>query len=194
MILSYEAVLRAQGVPLDRSDRPGLSDAEMRETLAPIGLSLPLEGRAWWGWHDGSPGEGDGKLIAPPGDRFLSLSEAIDCYREFRGIVERSVEPDIPALADPDDRWHPACLPIRGRQLPVVIDCSVAESEPTPLRRIDLQDVEGSPRPRAQSLGQMVGWWIDAIDRGAWQWDAVRGEWTVDNELMADEYRMNPLV
>jgi hypothetical protein len=83
---------------------------------------------------------------------------------------------------------------IRGPQLPVVIDCSVPEGQPTPLRFIDLQDVEGSPRPRAQSLGQMVSWWIRALDSGGWHWDAAGSEWKIHRELMDDDYRMSPLV
>jgi hypothetical protein len=191
MLQAYEERLRTIGVPIN-DWTPGLTDEQMRETLAPLGLRLPAEGRTWWGWHDGSPGYGDSKLIAPPGERFLTLAEAVETYREYRKIVEELVEPDIPELANPDDRWSPSWLPIRGPQLPVVIDCSVGEG-PTPLRRIDLQDVEDSPRPRAQSLGQMVTWWIAALDSGAWRWDAERAEWSVNRELLEDGSRNNPL-
>ena len=194
MLKAYEQRLRALGVPVDEWKRPGLGDEEMREMLAPLGLRLPVEGRLWWGWHDGAPGSDYHKLIAPPGEKFLSLAEAVETYREFRAIVLKHVEPDIPALANPDDRWDPAWLPIRGPQLPLVIDCSVPEGQPTPLRRIDLQDIEGSPRPRGQSLGEMVSWWMSAIDAGAWRWDRVNAKWEVERELIDEAYRINPLV
>lgn len=190
----YEGRLRAQGVPIDGWHEPGLTDDDMSEALAPLGLSLPLEGRVWWSWHNGVPGRGKAKLVAPSGDKFLSLAEAIETYKEFRAIVQELVEPDIPLLADPDYRWNPAWLPIRGPQLPVVIDCSVPESQPTPLRFIDLQDVEGSPKPRAQSLGQMLSWWIEAIDCGAWRWNRERSQWDRHDELLPSALRANPLV
>jgi hypothetical protein len=194
MLRTYESRLRTQGVPVDEWRKPGLTDDEMSDALAPLGLGLPMEGRVWWGWHNGAPGYGKGKLVAPSGDKFLSLAEAVETYREFRTIVQGLVEPDIPLLADPDYRWNPAWLPIRGPQLPVVIDCSVPEGQPTPLRFIDLQDVEGSPKPRAQSLGQMVSWWIEAIDCGAWRWNPASNQWDTHDELLPRELRTNPLV
>jgi hypothetical protein len=41
------------GAPIVDHLQPGLSDEQMDELTAPLGLSLPVEARRWWGWHDG---------------------------------------------------------------------------------------------------------------------------------------------
>lgn len=189
----YEDQLRAQGVPVDEWKCPGLTSDQADEVLAPLGLRLPSEGRAWWRWHDGPTPEGRGLLFGP-GKFCVSLEKAVEIYREFRAIVARAVEPDNPPLDDADYRWNPAWLPIDGPQLPTVIDCSVPEGEPTPLRFIDLADVEESPKPRAQSLGQMVTWWITALESGVWQWDRNARAWERHRELLDDEIRRSPLL
>ncbi len=193
MLTDYEARLKALGVPLDGLAR-GVASEEMATTLAPLGLTLPGEARVWWGRHNGSPGDYRSKPYAPPGEKFLSLSEAVETFNEYRGIVMELVEPDVPELANPDDRWHPAWLPIRGPQLPLVVDCSVSKDAPTPLRFVSMEDSDGSRRIRARSLGEMVQWWMEAIDAGAWRWDLASAEWVVDRELLPEARRMSPLL
>jgi cell wall assembly regulator SMI1 len=193
LMQAYEDQLRTQGVPVNEWKRPGLTGDQADEILAPLGLRLPVEGRAWWGWHDGPTPEGRALLFGP-WKYCVSLVKAVEIYREFRGIVEAGVEPDNPPLDDPDYRWNPAWLPIDGPQLPTVIDCSVPEGEPTPLRFIDLADVEESPKPRAQSLGQMVSWWIAALETGAWKWDRQSETWERDRDRLDETIRMSPLL
>jgi hypothetical protein len=193
MLNTYEERLRAQGLPVDRWLKPGLTDREMDETLEPLGLSLPAEGRVWWRWHGGETSEGRDKVIGP-WKSFLSLVESVEVYREFRSMAEGLVVPDLPPLDDPDFRWNPAWLPISGPQHPCVIDCSVPGGEPTPVRFIDWQNVDGFFLPRAESFGQMVSWWIDAIDCGAWRWDPARNRWDTHDDLLDRELRANPLM
>jgi hypothetical protein len=193
MLHAYEERLGSQGVPVEQWTRPGLGSEEMEETLASLGLSLPIEGRVWWGWHDGATREGQDKVVGP-WRSFLSLAEAVKVAQEFRLMAEELVEPDTPPLDDPDFRWNPAWLPIKGPQLPFVIDCSVADGAPTPIRFIDWQNVDGFFKPRAESLGQMVSWWIEAIDCGARRWDPERNQWDMHDELLEWELRTNPLV
>ncbi len=125
---------------------------------------------------------------------FLSLADAVEQYRKCRTSAELLVVPNLPPLDDPDYRWNPAWLPVTGPQLPIVIDCSVAEGEPTPIRFIDWQNVDGFFKPRAESLGQMVSWWIEAIDCGAWRWNPERNRWDTHNELLPSELSTNPLL
>jgi hypothetical protein len=109
----------------------------MSDILADLGLTLPREALAWWGWHDGSPGEIDPPAVGPPGDRFVSLTEAVKTYREFREMAESLVEPESPALADVEERWNRSWLPIRGAQLPVdtalFSGCGCADAGPAHL-------------------------------------------------------------
>jgi hypothetical protein len=193
MLYAYEERLRTQGLPVGRWLKPGLTDEEMDEIVAPLGLSLPTEGRVWWGWHDGETVEGRDKVIRP-WRSFLSLAESVRVYRELRSMAEELVEPDIPPLDDADYRWNPTWLPITGIQLPFVIDCSVAEGEPTPIRCIDWQDVDGFFEPRAGSFGQMIIWWMSAIDSGAWRWNPERNQWDIRRELFEPALKANLLV
>jgi cell wall assembly regulator SMI1 len=194
MLQSFEDRVRGQGLPVDRWVNPGLTIDAMEEILAPFGLCLPVEGRVWWGWHDGSAYEGWGKLLGP-GNSCLSLGESVKKYRQCRASAEELVVPSLPPLDDPDFRWNPAWLPICGDPgHPIVIDCSVGEGEPTPIRFIDWQNVDGFFKPRAGSLGQMVSWWIRAIDSGAWRWNPERDRWDRHDELRDEEFRYSPLL
>jgi hypothetical protein len=194
LLSTYEERLRAQGVPVDGWTRPGLTTDEMRETLSPLGLRLPIEGSVWWAWRDGGEREGREHVLGPYKD-FLSLSEAVKRHQDFRAIAEEQVEPDFPPFDDPDYQWNPAWLPISGDPShPVVIDCSVAEGMPTPLRVIDWEDIDGFFKPRAESLGQLVSWYMKAMDAGAWRWSPERRQWDVRRELLDDELRMTPLL
>lgn len=190
----FERRVRQQGVPVDEWVNPGLAAETIRERLASIDLSLPVEGRVWWEWHDGSDYGGWDKVIGP-GSGHLSLSDAIAKYRQKRQAAYKTADPDALPFGDPDYAWKPSWFPICGEpSYPIVIDCSVPEGAPTPIRLIDWQNVEGFFKLRARSLGEMVGWWIRAIDSGAWQWDAEGRRWTRHDELRDEEFRNNPVV
>jgi hypothetical protein len=193
MLSALEERLRAQDAPVVHSMRPGLTEPEINKVLAPLGLRLPIEARLWWGWHDGAKYPRH-ELI--PGQPFLSLAEAVDSYLLGRTIAKQVAEPDLlPPMNDPDFRWNPAWLPITGdRGHPTVIDCSVAEGEPTPLRVIDGQDVDGFFKPKAPSLGQMVTWWIQTLDEGICRWDRQNQRWENHWERLDDERRISCLV
>jgi cell wall assembly regulator SMI1 len=194
MLKSYEERLRRQGLGVDQWTRLGITTDVMEEILAPLGLRLPIEARVWWEWHDGSTYGGWEKVLGP-GNVCLSLEESVKKYQQCRIEAEELVVPDCPPLDDPDFRWNPAWLPVCGDPgHPVVIDCSVAEGEPTPIRFIDWQNVDGFFKPRAVSFGQMVSWWIRAIDSGAWRWNPERDRWDRHDELRDDEFKNNPLV
>jgi len=144
MMADYEQQLRAQGVPVDDWRMPGATDEEMDRALAPLGLKLPIEGRIWWGWHNGARAEGRERLYGPR-HNCLSLDGAVAQYRQSRGIAERVADDEREApLNDPDHAWRPAWLPIEGPGQPIVIDCGVAAYQPTPVRFF---------KPRASSLG-----------------------------------------
>jgi hypothetical protein len=193
LIAAYEARLRDLAVPLEEWDTPGLTDDEMKDTVASLSLRLPQEARIWWGWHNGSPGYGLAKIAVPVGDKLLSLTEAVEVHKECRDLAVRLVEPDMPELANPDDRWSASWLPITGPQTPTVIDCSHPELPITPVRSINFQYVEASKDVGAASLGQMVTWWIGAIDTGAWQWDRSQHKWRVEPHLLDPDFKMSAL-
>jgi cell wall assembly regulator SMI1 len=190
LLSAFEERLRSQGLPVDEWARPGLKIDEMEELLAPLGLTLPVEVSIWWQWHDGATRPGRERVFGPK--ELLSLGEAVDAYRQLRLIADdtAAVWPE----GDSDYLWDPAWLPIKGLQLPIVVDCSVPDGQPTPMRFIDWQDLDGFSEPRAGSFGQMVSWWVEAIDCGAWRWNSERNQWDRHDEALEWRLRTNPLV
>ena len=193
MLREYDAQLRKTGVPVDEWARPGLSEEEMRDALEPLELDLPLEARIWWGWRNGEEDAAERRLWRPY-DRGLSLDAAIAQYHQSRLVAKNSAEKWDDK--EQDDIWHPAWFPlVKGDGAPVtVIDCSVPQGEPTPITFHDWESLHTPTFPSARSLGEMIGWWIDALARGAWVFDAATGKWAENVELMAEEYRFNSLM
>jgi hypothetical protein len=64
--------------------------------------------------------------------------------------------------------------------------CGCSEGAPTPIRHVDHEFFDRSRTPVADSLGTVVTWWIDALDRGAWTYDRGRGYWEEIPERLAD--------
>lgn len=52
-LVALEARWRHHQTPILGKLRPGLSDGEMDDLVAPIGYTLDEEQRAWWSWSDG---------------------------------------------------------------------------------------------------------------------------------------------
>jgi hypothetical protein len=59
---------------------------------------------------------------------------------------------------------------------------------------VDWEDLHTPTLPSARSLGEMIGWWADALARGAWTFDVSTGAWAEDVERMGEGYRFNPLM
>jgi hypothetical protein len=193
MLHKYDARLCETGVPVDDWARPGLSEREMDEMLAPLGLTLPAEARLWWMWRNGEEESAERRLWRP-WRRGLSLDGAIAQYRLSRLVAKNSAEKWDDK--ERDDIWHPAWFPIvQGDGAPVtVIDCSVPKGAPTPITFVDWEALHTPTLPSARSLGEMISWWIDALSRGGWSFDAATGKWAEDVERQAEEYRFNPLM
>jgi hypothetical protein len=192
LMMRYESALRGQTVPVDEWRKPPLADGERAHMLAKLGLDLPIEGEVWWGWHDGAIGDGRRKLFGPY-QECLSLEGAVAQFRQSRSIAERIAADSPPPLDDPDRAWDPAWLPIKGEGHPVVIDCSVGPGQPSPVRFIDWQNVDGFRIPQALSLGRMILWWIEALESGAWRWDNNETAWRVEEDLLDPNFRATDL-
>ncbi|HEY7933172.1 MAG TPA: SMI1/KNR4 family protein [Solirubrobacteraceae bacterium] len=193
MLDVYEELLRAQGVPVDEWLNPGLTKEEMDTKAASIGLTLPTEARVWWEWHDGESRDSRESALGPF-KPFLPLDVAIEQYMMSRDVAMKAAEPDNPPLDDPDFLWPPVWLPIGGDGgHPVVIDCSVAEGEPTPLWAVMwAAAVEDRAELASPSLGQMVAWRIEALENGAWKWDPETSYWEEENrDLLPQALRLH---
>ncbi len=181
LLLELEQRWRSQRAPLLTRLRPGLADAEIDRLSARVDLRLPDEARVWWGWHDGVPVEhfGVARELGPQLP-YLPLAEALELY-EHRRSLARTAGPlgDQTELGDPDYWWDPSWLPITesGNGTVVTCDCSVGPGDPTPVRAIFWGDMSEARTPATRSFGQLVEWWIDALDAGAWHYDEAIGRW-----------------
>jgi hypothetical protein len=87
----YDARLREAGVPVDEWALPGLSDEQIREALAGLGLALPAEARVWWAWRNGERETADRQLWRP-WRRGLPLEQAVAQYRQSRAVAKQGAE------------------------------------------------------------------------------------------------------
>jgi len=181
LLARLEAAWAAQGAPALALLAPGLTDDEMSEIVSPLGLHLPLEARIWWGWHDGAHwrpnNERTPERALGPSLQYMPLRDAVEDYLMDRQIF-REVE------GDPEPFRPAAYFPITRGTGPILCDCSVSEGAPTPIYYAHTHDStpENMQTPIVRSFGEMVSWWIDALEDGIWRWDSSRESWTYSSE------------
>jgi cell wall assembly regulator SMI1 len=178
-----ESLWREQGAPLVDHLQPGMPSDQAARLVEPCGLRLPSEAALWWEWRDGVPSERP-REMGGPAFFFLPLAEAVEQYGASRRVAHTAARDENEA----DRLWDPAWLPITmaGYGAVVACDCSVAHDEPTPIRVVDWAHNERSNVPVAESFGEMVGWWIEAIESGAWRYDSGLGRWEIDHSRLRD--------
>jgi len=192
LLSRLEGRWRSQDAPLLASLQAGLDDDQIAEAVRPLGLRLPVEARIWWRWHDGVPVEAirftTERTVGPRLD-YLPLAEAVRTYRTMVELARKAVEAPagLPAhMAEATYWWHPTWFPIAptGAGGVLACDCSVEEGEPTPIHFVDWGKNESFFEPAAASFGEMVGWWIEAFDIGAWNYDPKYERWHYRWELL----------
>lgn len=157
--------------------------------MAPLGLRLPAEARTWWAWHDGA--EPDPAAVSRqlgPGQEYLSLREAVRLYQDEREMFTH--DPFVRELR-PADRF-----PIAYVSGPITCDCSVDEGAPTPIFHVHSHDydIDGVRNPKAGSFGEMVTWWIEALEGGGWVWDRSGSHWTRNESRLDARHSASGLV
>lgn len=170
---------RDRGLPILDQLRPGLTDDEIDDLMAPLGLELPEEARVWWRWHDGADltGTSGEWAFSPAGSVvFTPLARQVEHYRE---MPSRSSALAGRAGRDEDFWWRPSWFALTQGRPEVVCDCA-APGPASPIYAYDVSMWEGLHTPRADSFGQVVTWWIRAYDDGIWRYD--HGKWTLDFE------------
>jgi hypothetical protein len=197
LLAVLESRWRDQRWPGLERRRPGLRDDEIDAGTAPLGLRLPLEARRWWGWHDGiaiAPGDlRKQHEFGGPGFVYLTLAAAVELYAEMRRIANEVAGPGEPLSQD--ELWDPSWFPVTKAYNGGIVacDCSAPSAARTPIRAVHWKNgVVGEIR--ARSFGEMVSWWIDALDRGAWCYDLETGNWLYDWEQLDRERELTDLV
>jgi cell wall assembly regulator SMI1 len=174
---------RRQKAPVAANLRPGLAAAEIEKLTHPLELSLPLEARIWWGWHDGAdigPNRMAVSRMIGPLLEFLPLKDAVASYE-----VGRQIRAKAHGEEAVDEWWRPEWFPFTARRGEIVCDCSVGDGDATPIRALDPQSPpEAVGEILASSMGELVGWWCEALEDGAWRFDTERGVWDYDWEAI----------
>lgn len=145
--------------------------------------SLPDELTLWWKWHNGTdvkPDEPAVKASIGPFFEFLGAEEALKATKESRELAVE-IDPEEPELY-----WRSTWLAIGtdGR-----VACDIAASPDAPVSILDV-DYHHTSKPgsvAARSFGEMVRWWIEALESGAWRYDREHGRWERRPELVPPE-------
>jgi cell wall assembly regulator SMI1 len=174
-----------QRAPVLTKLRPGLSGDAIDRASAACGLTLPTEARTWWGWHDGTNTTTATYAIGLD-LLYLPLEKALAVYKRQLNVTQRVANGDD-SLA-PEDVWPENWLPlsVKGNGAMMVCDCGVPDGAPTPIRHVDHEFFNEARHPVARSFGTVVSWWIDALDRGAWTYNADLRRWEEDPSRLAD--------
>jgi cell wall assembly regulator SMI1 len=186
LLAALDQRLEELGAPVTQIWRPGLSDDQMDELTGQIGLTLPIEARAWWSWHDGvehgvivpQPGIGDGWVP-------LSLAEAIDNAIFLRRISTSEVAAD--GYIDRRGEWSMSWIALCGNPSPerLACECDVPTGAPSPAIYFDPEGNDEPERPKAPSLGEVIHIWLDAIEDGTWHIDPTTGDFAlVDSQKL----------
>jgi cell wall assembly regulator SMI1 len=184
LLAELEQRLRDLDAPVTRIWRPGLSDDQMDDLTAPIGLTLSTEARAWWRWHDGvEPGWphtaiGDGWVP-------LSLAEAVRQVAVYRSISR--VEVDAGGYHDRRSVWLKSWIALCGNASAerLACECAVPVGAPSPAIYFDPEGNDEPEIPKAASIGEVVHVWFDALDDGTWHIDPATGDFAlVDAEVL----------
>lgn len=103
--------------------------------------------------------------------------------------------PEGTPLADPDYWWRESWVPLASVTGYIVGDCNLGEPDVAPIRRIKWEpDLDVTSRPRTDSLGQLVEWWIEALELGLWAYNRDAQRWSCAPWDEALDARYNDLI
>jgi len=154
------------GAPIEDYLNPGISEAEIEDSLGKVGLVPPDELVAWWGWHNGTaPGRN-----LPLSLDLRSLEISLELYRR--------------QIFGPNQwEWQRSWIPIVGNDpAGIAIDCSAPRDRPPLVRPVNGSigtHPDDSDR-QAVSLCTVVTWWLLARENGWTYVSADKNFWDVD--------------
>lgn len=168
-----DALVR-QGAPVVDLLAPGLSDREMDELTAPLGMRLPDEARTWWGHYNGAP--------VRPGDESRDPALSPSWWWAPLEVVVAHRE-EVRAWVDPD-MWLKSWLPVAVGGYDLVIETAVESGQPSPVHLIDFEgddeNVGECHIPALPSFGALVDAWTAALAGDAVRFVPDLGHFTID--------------
>jgi hypothetical protein len=178
-----EELLTGQGAVVVERFRPPASPEAIAALEDYLGMPLPVELRTLYEWHDGT-GEGRPDEHAACGQigdfTFHTTAEAVGYTQECR---DDAVDLDSD---DPGYWWGQSWLAI-GNVGKIACDCSSPRDALVPILNVDYHHVEVPGTVAGRSIGEMVDWWIEALECGALRYDTGRDVWQRDEALIPPE-------
>jgi cell wall assembly regulator SMI1 len=189
------ATWRAHGVPGEEALAPGRHVGSFTSDDGSIHVELPAELQMWWAWHDGRVEDWEGTWPIGPSLRPLSSAQSRDRWQRSMEMATDAAAP-APAgtpLADPGYWWRASWVPLFSDGSGYIVgDCALGGPDVAPIRRIEWgPDLDVVARPRTDSFGQLVEWWIEALDLGLWGFDPAvqRWTWAPWDRALSDRYQ-----
>ena len=165
LLEAFLASLTRAGFPTVERLYPGLTDEQMDEITAPLGMTLPTEARVWWSRQNG----GDKALIASY--RYCAPLEEMVAQAQQSRQLQREVSEEVG-----NTTWNDRLLPLTlDPDTIFACDCSVAPGAPTPISVWIPKDAEDLREPILPSFGSLVEIWITAIEEGLYQYLPDKG-------------------
>ncbi len=138
---------------------PGLSDAEMDALTDPLGLRLPPEARAWWGWHDfnrAGPRTFKARAMTGSGWGFARLEEAVSEAKERQQHDEAERRMWGPHVGRPYvSLWRETWLPFAAVDYGglALLDCAFPNQQLSPIYYVKWPESDSESEPGTQSFG-----------------------------------------
>jgi len=187
---------RAHGVPGEEALVPGRQVTSFTSDDGSLKVELPTELRTWWAWHDGqvTNWKGRPRAIAPS----LTPMSSAQSREWWQSSLEKAQEmaaeaPEGTPMSHADYWWRSRWVPLFSDGSGYLVgDCSLGDPDVAPIRRIEWgPDLDEVARPRTDSFGQLVEWWIEALDLGLWGFDrdAQRWTWAPWDRALSDRYQ-----
>jgi cell wall assembly regulator SMI1 len=177
------ATWRAHSVPVEDALAPGRHVSSFTSDDGTLHVELPTELRTWWAWHDGHIDGTSAEWGIGPLFQQMSSTRSREWWQ---WSIEKAQElagdaPEGTPLTDPNYWWRESWIPLASDGSGyIVADCDLGGPDVAPIRRIEWgPDLDVIARPRTDSFGQLVQWWIEAIEHGLWIYDHDRDTWSV---------------
>lgn len=166
-----EAVWREHDPDFAAKLVPGLTAAELDAAEARVGLTFPVELRTWFGWHNGLREQGWGLIL---NHRLIGIDQAFEIYDL---MVDGASMFEGTGLTPEEAYWGSAWFPFLGADSPCGIDCS---SDPSLAAPVYQGHSEGEPSRVSDTLAELVEWWRDLFEAGAYT-RGPGGDWSLND-------------
>jgi hypothetical protein len=176
LLVRLDEHLERAGAPLARAWKPGITLGEFRVFAPDIGQP-PAEIAEWFAWHDGAHFVGVDPTLPnnlEPFDLYAAMKERELCLESWGHQTG----------FDSHGTYFPQWLPICGRDDSVIVaDCSGGPSALAPIHYVDNHSSTDYDAVLAESLTEMVGLWVDLLERGKYRYDSENAYWHLEGRF-----------